>query len=416
MQRLIEIINKYLLYILAAYVMVDYLIRNLGLSFMASIWDELLFVLIIGIWILRIGVKKVSPYGGKLLIPLLVFYTAVFFTFLIKNGEMSIALLELRALIQYTFWFFVGLNLVTDRQQAKNICDVFLLIGLVVALYGIYQYIAGVEIPSTWVDQAEGNVRSRAFSFIGSPNVLGSFLILHISIAFASFMASQHWLKKRVYLSLTGISILCLIFTLSRAAWLVFAIAFTLLALWLDKRIIIALVILAIITPAAVPSVYNRVAYMLSPQYASSSAEGGRIARWSQAMEYWQGEPATGLGLGKFGGGVAIYGYPDAAYSVDNFYMKIGTEMGYLGLLAFLYLIMASIRLGKKAVDNVDNRYMHILATGIFVGLLAILGHNLVENLFERPLMATYYWFFLGMLMALPCLDKAVEGKEYEQV
>jgi O-antigen ligase len=293
MQQLLDFTKRYLIYILTAYVLVDYYFRNSGGSFMASIWDELLFLIIIGVWLLLIGIKKAELNGSKLLLPLLLFYTAVFFTFLIKNGEVSVAVMELRSLVQYTFWFFIGLNLVNSKEQFKNICDIFLLIGMVVALYGIYQYITGAEIPSTWVDQAEGDVRSRAFSFVGSPNVLGSFLILHISIAFASFMAAQHWFKKRVYLGLSAISFLCLIFTLSRAAWLVFALAFLLLALWLDKRIIIALIILAIITPIAVPSVANRITYMLSPEYISSSSEGGRIARWTQALEYWRGEPET---------------------------------------------------------------------------------------------------------------------------
>lgn len=415
MQRLFETINRYLIYLLTAYVLVDYLVRNTGLSFLSSSWDELLFILIIGVWILLSGVKRAHPIGGKLVIPLMLFYTVVFLIFFIKKGETSIALMELRAIIEYTFWFFIGLNLVQDRQQAKNVCDIFLVVGLVVALYGIYQYVAGVEIPASWVDKAEGSVRSRAFSFLGSPNVLGSFLILHITIAFSSFMAARHWLKKRVYLGTTAISFLALVFTLSRAAWLVFALAFLLLALWLDKRIILALLLLAVITPIAVPSVGDRVAYMMSPEYAESSAEGGRVARWSKAAEYWRAEPATGLGLGKFGGGVAIFAYPDSAYSVDNYYLKIGTEMGYIGLLAFLFLLLSGIRQGKKALDNVQDPYLRLLGTGIFVGLLAILGHNLVENMFERPLMATYFWFFLGILIAFPMLDKVREEEGYEE-
>lgn len=402
MEQLLEIIKRYLLYILCAYVLIDYGLRNMGWGMMASVWDELLFILVIGVWIMLVALKGIRPRAGKLLIPLLCFYTAVFFIYLIKSREAGYALMELRSLIQYTFWVLVGLNLVERRQEVKNLCDVFLLVGLVVALYGIYQYVAGVAIPSTWVDQAEAGVRSRAFAFVGSPNVLGSFLILHISIAFASFMAAQHPVKKRLYLIITGLSILCLVFTLSRGAWLVFLAAFILLSLWLDKRILIALIIMALVTPLAIPSVYNRMAYMLSPQYITSSTEGGRIGRWTQALEYWRAEPETGLGLGNFGGGAAIAAYPTSAYSVDNFYLKIGTEMGLLGLAAFLYLLLAAVRLCSRALALTKDRYLHILGTGIFVGLLAILGHNLVENMFERPLMATYFWFFLGLVLALP--------------
>ncbi|MGR6837142.1 O-antigen ligase family protein [Syntrophomonas erecta] len=412
METKLENLQRFLLYIVTAYVLIDYGLRSHGPAVMASLWDELLFIAIVGLWILLVALKGIKPHGGKLLLPLLIFYGTVFFIYLIKTQETAIAIMELRALLEYTFWFFVAVNLVSGRQQVKNLCDIFLVVGVIVALYGIYQYITGVEIPSTWVDQAEAGIRTRAFSFIGSPNVLGSFLILQISIAFASFMATQNWLKKRIYLGVSGILLLCLVFTLSRGAWLVFFFAFILLGLWLDKRIILVLVVLAMLTPVAVPSVYNRMAYMLSPQYVASSETGGRIARWTQAVEYWQGEPTTGLGLGRFGGGVAIANFPGSAYSVDNFYLKIATEMGIVGLSAFLYLILSALRVGRRSLEQINDRYLHILGTGIFVGLVAVLGHNFVENMFEFPLMATYFWFFLGVLVALPLVEpEKVEEK-----
>ncbi|MGI6452588.1 MAG: O-antigen ligase family protein [Syntrophomonadaceae bacterium] len=414
MQGLIKSVNNWLLYIVPGYVLVDYYLRNSGFGFMASLWDELLFIMLVSVWVIKIAQTGEKPLASSLVLPLIIFYVAVLFVFFVKGGEIQVAVVELRALIQYTFWFFLALNLVSTSQQVKKICDIFLAVGLIVALYGIYQYITGAEIPSTWVDRAEGSVRSRAFSFIGSPNVLGSFLIMQISISFASFMAARHWLKKRIYLGLTGISLLCLIFTLSRGAWLVFFFAFILLGLWLDKRIIALLIILALITPVAVPSVYNRVAYMLSPEYIASSEQGGRIARWSQAVDYWEGAPMAGLGLGKFGGGVAIANYPDAAYSVDNFYLKILTEMGIIGLAAFLYLVFSVLRVGKRAISLARDRYTAVLGTGIFVGLVAVLGHNMVENMFEFPLMATYFWFFAGILVAIPELKQEIaEVKSY---
>lgn len=414
MERFSQALSRYLLYIVPAYVLVDYFLRLSGSSLLVSLWDEILFILIAGSWVLHIAVKGVKPASGGLLIPLLLFYSVVFFNYLAVSGEPAVAMMELRAVIQYSFWFFLALNLVSSKQQVKNICDLFLLVGLVVALYGIYQYIAGVEMPAAWVDKAEVGIRTRAFSFIGSPNVLGSFTILNISIAFASFMASSNWLKKRLYLGTAGISALCLVFTLSRGAWLVFFFAFILLALWLDKRIIIALLILAFITPVAVPSVYNRMAYMLSPQYVASSSEGGRIAGWSKAVEYWQAEPATGLGLGRFGGGVAIANFPKGAYSVDNYYLKLATETGLMGITAFLYLLFSVVRKGKRAVDRAPDPYLKVLGTGILVALIAILGHNMVENLFEFPLISTYFWFFLGVLLALPLISDPEVGVEQD--
>jgi glycosyltransferase involved in cell wall biosynthesis len=113
--------------------------------------------------------------------------------------------------------------------------------------------------------------------------------------------------------------------------------------------------------------------------------------------------------LGRFGGGVALAYYPGSAYSVDNYYIKLLTETGLIGLMAFLYLILSALRNGRRSVDDASDETMHILSIGIFVGLVAIVAHNMVENLFEFPLIPTYFWFFMGMLIALPHLSPQEE-------
>ena len=42
---------------------------------------------------------------------------------------------------------------------------------------------------------------------------------------------------------------------------------------------------------------------------------------------------------------------------------------------------------------------------GLIVGLLGVLLHNGVENIFEVPMMASYFWLLLGMTAALPHLE-----------
>jgi O-antigen ligase len=410
MERIAETVNKYLLYLITSYVLIDYGLRHTGYSMLASLWDEILFIIIVGLWVIWAAIKGIRPIASNLLLPLLLFYAVLVFNFLTRSPEPQIALTELRALVEYTFWFFIALNLVSTRQQVKNLLDIFLLVGVLVALYGIYQYATGAEIPPHWIDRAETGITTRAFSFIGSPNVLGSFLILNINIAFASFLASHHWFKKRVYLLIAVLALACLVFTLSRGAWLVFFFSFVLLGLWLDKRVIIILLIIVCITPVVVPSVYNRVAYMLSPEYIQSSSQGGRIALWSQAIDYWQGDPVVGLGMGRFGGGVAIANFPQSAYSVDNFYIKLAVELGLIGLSAFIYLLLSALRLAKTALERTGDRHLRKVGTGILTGLIGVMGHNMVENMFEFPLMAVYFWFFLGILVVLPAVKDDKPG------
>ena len=71
-------------------------------------------------------------------------------------------------------------------------------------------------------------------------------------------------------------------------------LAALLLGLWIDKRILILMVIVALLTPTLMPSVYHRMAYMMSPEYMVSSEQGGRVGRWDLAVKHWQTNPAGG--------------------------------------------------------------------------------------------------------------------------
>ena len=65
-------------------------------------------------------------------------------------------------------WFFVGSNLLLNKGQARALVNWLVILGTLVALHGVYQYIIGVPIPENWVDSAE-TVRTRVFSIVGSP-------------------------------------------------------------------------------------------------------------------------------------------------------------------------------------------------------------------------------------------------------
>ncbi|MGE5544322.1 MAG: O-antigen ligase family protein, partial [Bacillota bacterium] len=321
-------VMEYSLFLAVAYVLLDYVLRTYSpFPFLVGVWDELLFFVIVVILLVRTGLQRLSPQGTGLLVPFLLYLSVYVFLFIIKSPETAPAVEGLRVYLQYILWFFVAANLLFSRSQFKWLCDVFLLVVFLVALHGVYQYYIGVEIPTSWYDsKVETSITTRVFSIIGSPNVLGSLLVLAIPMALASLLASGSYLKKIVYGGVFLTMLACLIFTFSRGAWLALGFTVILMGLWLDRRIIWGLLIVAILTPTVLPSVYDRLAYMTTPEYIASSERGGRIGRWTQTLATWQAAPATGIGLGRFGGAVAARFYPDDSFYTDNFYLKTGAE------------------------------------------------------------------------------------------
>jgi O-antigen ligase len=400
------------LYFIVLYVILDWFFRQVAFTSLQGIWDELLFITIVGIWIYRSAVEGLRPRGSSILLPILLYGALMLFLFLINSPNDVVALEGIRVMLQYVFWFFLGYNLLFTRMQAKSLVDVFLLACTLVALYGIYQYLSGVEMPAGWVDSIETSITTRVFSIIGSPNILGSLMVLAMPAAFAMYFGSNQAFKKLVYAGLLLVMAACLVLTFSRGAWLAFILEAILLGLWVDKRILVAMVLLAVLTPALMPTVYDRLAYMTSPEYLASSERGGRLGRWDKALDYWQTSPAVGVGLGEFGGAVAARYYPEDSFYVDNWYLKVGTETGWLGLSATLLLFVIALRKARRSLDRTRDDYIRCMGLGLFIGMIGVLAHNGVENVFEVPMMASYFWFFLGFLLALPYLPASAPPLE----
>ena len=400
------------LYLVVLYAGLDWLFRQGGLSFMQGIWDELLFIGIVGLWILRMAINQWQPRRSGMLLPFLLYLSIMLFLLMVNSPDNGVALEGMRVMVQYVLWFFVAYHLLRSRNQARSLVDVFLLLAVIVALIGIAQYITGVEMPAEWVDQAEQGVRTRVFSIIGSPNILGSLMVLAMSMAYAMYYGSKQWFKKMVYAGIFLVFALCLVFTFSRGAWLAIILSVLLLGLWVDKRILILMVLVALLTPTLMPSVYHRISYMMSPEYLVSSERGGRLGRWDLAVKHWQTSPAAGVGLGQFGGAVAARNYPESSFYADSWYLKVGTETGWIGLLATLLLILTGLRRARSSLNATDDYYLKIMGLGILAGLVGILAHNFVENVFEVPMMASYFWFFLGLVAALPQVQELSNDME----
>jgi len=410
---------EYSLVLVVAYVLIDWILRSYSpYPFLTGIWDELLFLAIAAILLIRTGFQKLSPQGTRFLIPFILYLCVFLFLFFLESAESAAALEGLRVYLQYVLWFFLAANLLFSKSQFKWLCDLFLLVVFVVALYGIYQYYVGVAIPASWTDsKVETSITTRVFSIIGSPNVLGGLLVLSIPISLGSLLSTRNYWQKLIYAGVFLVMLACLLFTYSRGAWLALGFAVVLMGMWMDRRIIWALILVALLTPVLMPTVADRLAYMTTPEYMASSERGGRIGRWTQTIAHWETAPAAGLGLGRFGGAVAARFYPEDSFYADNFYLKTGAEAGWIGLGAFLLLVICGLRLARGSLDETNDPRAVTLGLGVLAGLAGILAHNGVENIFEVPMMATYFWFFLGLLVALPgaITGAAGSGEQYEK-
>lgn len=399
-----------LLTILALYGLVDYVLRDvLAVPVVSSLWDEALLLLAI-VWLVWDRMRAPSPRSVRAnpLEPAVFLFVGIAFALMfVISPFFSIAVAGWRATVQYMLWFFIAVRLVRDDRDLMNLYYVMVAAAFVIALHGIYQYIVAVPIPSHWTDQAEQSVRTRVFSIFGSPNIMGDFMVMFAPMAAALAYHAKGMRAKLFFWFVTFCMCFACLFTMSRGAWMAMAVAVLVFSALVDRKLLL-LILAAGLCSLSLPFVASRIGYLLTPEFVASTTNGGRASRWALALIYWSESPLFGVGLGMFGGAVAMQHKIYSAVSyfyVDNYYLKILVEMGVVGLVTFLLLLLCLLFTGARTLYRTaktqHDRPAFLLSAGLFSGLCGVVVHCYFENIFEEPYMMAYFWIIAAMLVYL---------------
>lgn len=398
--------TAFLLGCAASYAIIDYVLRDvLEAAAFASVWDEG-FMLLCGIWILAQRMSSDKPMdsrrnGGDLLVG---FYLVAGLTLLLCTlGETGINITGFRASMQYLLMFFLIVRLIRDEGDFLRMYRIMVAIATVIALYGIYQFIIGVEIPSNWTDAAEGSVRTRVFAIFSNPNVMGGYMILFAPMTIGMAYAEKDPATK-VFYWICGLC-MCLgcLFTMSRGAWLGLAIAALIFALIVDRKLFFLMVVGGIAS-CFLPFVRSRIGYLFTPAFQESNQRAGRGVRWDRAFGYVSDYDAwaMGLGYGMYGGAVAMQNKinPNFVYTyVDNYYVKTIAENGIAGLTALLTMLGGLFWNGGRACARTAGSKYKPLCAGMLSALIGFMVQSFFECLWEEPYLMALFFTVAAMLI-----------------
>ncbi|MBO6055186.1 MAG: O-antigen ligase family protein [Oscillospiraceae bacterium] len=391
---------------LALYIPLNFFFRDLQpVALLGTVWDELLLAASL-FWIAWMRMDRKTELQARvssvhcMLTAFLILALAEMF---LVSPYWSIAVPGLRATVQYMLWFFVTVSLIRDEKDFLKIYTLIALTGMIIGLHGIYQYIARVPMPSSWMSSSEQSVRTRVFSIFGSPNIMGDFMVMTAPLAAGLFFYVKDWRLKFLSAAATGIMCISCLFTMSRGAWIGLVLAVLVFIAIAEKRLLIAGLI-AGVCALFLPFVWSRVSYLFSDEFWWLSTNGGRISRWTLGISYlYRTNPVFGMGLGMYGGAVAVQNrrLPWVFYTyMDNNYLKIFVEMGWVGIIGFALLLLSVIFTGAHICRKArGDRRERALMAGVFASLIGVMAHLAFENIFEEPYMSAEFWILAGLMV-----------------
>jgi putative inorganic carbon (HCO3(-)) transporter len=247
-------------------------------------------------------------------------------------------------------------------------------------------------------------------SFIEDNNQLGLALIMILPLLnFLSSQVTSRWLRSGI-LSSMGLSIIAILCTYSRGAFV--ALSITLFAFWLKAKSrfltgTLALVVLGG-TLAALPSSWYDRMYSIDNYEQDESAQG-RINSWIFAVRLANDRPLTGGGFRVVDDVSLYFHYVPTADVVHNFhsiYFEVLGEHGYVGLLFFLGLITSCFLTAQSIIRRTKNRpdleWAGQLAAAIQVSIVGYCTAGAFVNL-------GFYDLFYALVAVLTAIKVVVE-------
>jgi O-antigen ligase len=299
--------------------------------------------------------------------------------------------------------FFVIANVIRTEARAKLLIESMLAWGTIAAIVTIKNY-------------ASGNLELQGIRVAGydsplahNPNDLALTLNILLGLAIG-LHGTLHTRRSRFLLfAVMGVMAAGVVASFSRSGFITLAV---LLAFWAVRsirqrgvRVLFLLAPIVLVAWMLLPSDYSERLSTIGDMQADTT--GSSEERWETmkfAMHLIAEYPAFGVGLGN-----------NVHVSVDrkgpvmdahNAYLKLGAELGVLGMIAYVGLIVSAISCAALAHRRLrrhsETRALACLARGVQLALIAF-----AVGAFFSPVPYHFYFFYpAGLAVALDVMSR----------
>lgn len=370
---------------------------------------------------LSVLVNKEKIKSFALAWPLIIFWTALVIS-LFFTGDLSRSLTVLVFIIFTSLFSILPNQYIDTKEKLEKIIVIMFWSTLVVCLFGIFQFLGDVVgLPTSITGLREGYTsavfgfpRVQAFSI--EPLYLGNFLLFPLGIFLALFLSKTKvkFLTRPILFGIIFLILLIIALTLSRGAYLALGVMLIVMFIFMAKKfltpkIIAVAVITLLLGGAAVIWFINKgedqayeefVKHITVEDFTEGESVQGRLIEYETALELAEGNETFGIGIGAYG--VTKKGFPDhddiSDYDiVNNQYIELLTETGWIGLTTFILMIIFVIWRGIIAFYASHDKMIKF----ILVGLLGAFVATMVQYNFFSTLYIIPIWILIGTFIAV---------------
>lgn len=403
--------SKYLLILVLFFAALYPKFPLLGVSgtFVAVRLEDFIVAAAIIFWVVTAALRqKYLPVHRAILLYLIIGFVSVFSAvFVTKTAGLNLGVLHALRRVEYMAMFAVGFHALQNRNQLHFLIRCFLLISLLVSVFGLGQQFLGWPVISTTNSEfAKGlaltlGEGARINSTFAGHYDLAAFSIfpLLLVIALLTLPQIRH---KWLLIGIGSLAYWTMLLSASRVTFAAFFVTSAIFLLLIRKKLwLIPLVLLGIFSLLASPQLLGRYRELLINHVRAAADEeipdalkppaipedrsfNIRLkAEWPRALRAFYQNPLLGTGFSSVG------------LAVDNDYLRVLAETGIFGLAAFGLVLLRVFKTSLpyfRAPASPSDAF--IVATTL--GLVSLMLNAIFIDVFEASKIAIIAWTLLG--------------------
>jgi len=371
------------------------------------------------VWALWIASGDQGAFTGTPLgLPIIVFMLLAVGSFIFGLAHAPLTSYVLRHFAEVLLsvaLFFLVVNTVRDAERLRRIVRALLLCAFTAAALGIVLYVVAAYISDDLVIRAlstlarlgypagpgvlryirdDPELSMRATSTSVDPNVLGSLLNMTLGIGVVQLFARRPLIRRRYLVPILGVMALCLGLTISRGSLVGVGITLAIVAtlryrkLW--PLLLAALVLVLLLAP-------GQIAHLIAGLRGQDLATQMRFGEYKDALILIGRYPWLGVGF-------AASPDIDTYIGVSNVYLLIAEQMGLVGLVSFLVVMVVFFaRFWRTRALAATNLELEPLFWGLHAGIVGALVGGVFDHYFfnlDFHHSVTLFWLVVGLATA----------------
>jgi len=381
---------------------------------------KLFTIIAITFWLVKIiNTEKYSLQKTKLDLPLILFTLILVLSVLIRETR-RVNLNDFIIIFSYILIFFLITNNLDKKANFNSFIYLFFIISSLVSIYTMVQYYG--------FDPYLSDLQSLT-STIGQKNWISNYLVMIFPALFSYFL-SEKTRKKIIYFFWLSIHYTTLMICQSRGIWI--SISLTLiLAIYIifklkfyeifkiNKKWLFLLLItfLIITTIYSTKNPLNKSVITVTERAMSTFDEkdpsiNTRLLIWKTTFEMIKDKPLLGSGIGTFRMNYLDYQadflqknpgyikYSGKAGEAHNEYLQMWAELGIIGLVIFIGIILIFYSLIIDYLKKNDNDKDKLIVFGLVLGITCFLIHCLFCFPLHVPALGITFFAIMGLTVA----------------